>query len=320
MNNVLSQKHDEMIWAQKYRPQTLSECVLPERLLATFQQFVSSKQLPNLLLAGHHGIGKTTVARALCNELGYDSVLEINASMNSGIDTLRNDIKSFASTMALGGGRKIVILDEADYLNAQSTQPALRAFMEEFSKACTFILTCNFKARIIEPLHSRCTVIDFTIDKSERPLLARSFLIRAEKILDAEKIQFDRKVLMGLVTRHFPDWRRVLNEMQRYSTSGILDASALSATNATDIDTLAAALRAKHFSDMRRWVGENVGQDTAPIFRAIFDRCQTLVEPSSIPALVLSIAEYSYRSAFVADQEVNLVACLTEIMSDCVFP
>jgi DNA polymerase III delta prime subunit len=309
---------NEIIWAQKYRPQTLEDCILPDHLLATFRQFVDNRELPNLILAGHHGIGKTTVARALCAELGDVAVFEINASMNSGIDTLRNDIKAFASTATLTGGRKVVILDEADYLNAQSTQPALRAFMEEFSKACTFILTCNFKARIIEPLQSRCTVIDFTTEKSEKPLLMKAFLSRAEKILEAENIQYDRKVVMALIVRHFPDWRRVINEMQRYSASGKLDAAALSAT-AGGINELVNMLRAKQFTDMRRWVGENVGQDASAVFRALFDGAHVFVAPDSVPTLILIIADYQYKAAFVADQEVNLVAMLTEIMSECTF-
>ena len=316
--SMISQAKGEMVWAQKYRPQKLDECILPENLIETFRQFVTSGELPNLILAGHHGIGKTTIARALCNELGDVSVLEINASMNSGIDTLRNDIKTFASTATLTGGRKVVILDEADYLNAQSTQPALRAFMEEFSKSCTFILTCNFKSRIIEPLHSRCTVIDFTIEKSQKPQLALAFMTRAEKILEMEGVETDRKVLMGLVAKHFPDWRRVLNEMQRYSASGRLDAAALS-NDTSNMSVLVQALRSKQFSDMRKWVAENVGQDASSLFRTLFDAAHTIVDSDSVPAFVLIIADAQYKSAFVADQEINVVAMLTEIMAECVF-
>lgn len=315
---MVSQVKGEMVWAQKYRPQKLEDCILPDHLLRTFQQFADSGVLPNLILAGHHGIGKTTVARALCNELGNVAVLEINASMNSGIDTLRNDIKTFASTATLTGGRKVVILDEADYLNAQSTQPALRAFMEEFSKSCTFILTCNFKSRIIEPLHSRCTVIDFTIEPSQKPKLALAFLTRAEKILEMENVEADRKVLMGLVAKHFPDWRQVLNDLQRYSASGKLNAAALS-NDAGNLSTLIEALRKKQFSDVRKWVAENVGQDASSLFRSLFDAAHTIVDPVSVPTLILIIADAQYKSAFVADQEINAVAMLTEIMLECSF-
>lgn len=310
----------EFIWAQKYRPRTIDECVLPERLKETFRSMLTDGDMPNLILAGHHGIGKTTVARALCEEMGDATVYEINASLHSGIDTLRSDIKTFASTQSLtGSGRKVVILDEADYLNAQSTQPALRAFMEEFSKSCTFILTCNYKNRIIEPLRSRCTVIDFDISPEEKPLLAKQFLRRVENILSAEEIEYDKKCIIPLIIKHFPDWRRVLNELQRYAAGGRIDAGILAADTSSDIDELMGHLKHRRFTDMRAWVAQNVGRDTSNIFRALYDHASKFILPESIPQLVILLADYQYKAAFVADHEINMVACLTEIMSECQF-
>lgn len=307
---------DEFLWVEKYRPKTIKDTILPAGMKKTFQEFVDNGEIPNLLLSGTQGTGKTTVARALCEEIGADYIV-INGSMNGGIDTLRNDIKNFASTVSLGGGRKVVILDEADYLNPQSTQPALRGFIEEFSKNCSFILTCNFKNRIIAPLHSRCSVIDFKIDNSEKPKLAGQFFKRVMEILKTEEVTGNDKVVVELVTRHFPDNRRILNELQRYGASGTIDEGILSVTTDVNIKNLMTELKAKNFKEVRKWVALNIDNDPVQLYRSLYDSASTYVALRSIPQLVVTIADYQYKSAFVADQEINLVACLTELMVEC---
>jgi len=309
---------DEFLWVEKYRPKTIKDTILPTGLKKTFQEFVDNGELPNLLLSGTQGTGKTTVARALCEEIGADYIV-INGSMNGGIDTLRNDIKNFASTVSLGGGRKVVILDEADYLNPQSTQPALRGFIEEFSKNCSFILTCNFKNRIIAPLHSRCSVIDFKLDNGEKPKLAGQFFKRVLNILETEGVTANQKVVAEVINRHFPDNRRILNELQRYGASGTIDEGILAQSSDASMKDLMTSLKAKNFKEMRKWVALNIDNDPVQVFRSLYDSATTYVAPRSIPQLVVTIADYQYKSAFVADQEINLVACLTECMVECEF-
>jgi DNA polymerase III delta prime subunit len=286
-------------------------------LKATFQKFVDNKVIPNLLLAGKSGMGKTTIARAMCEELGCDYIL-INGSMRGNIDTLRNDILTFASSVSLSGGRKYVILDEADYLNANSFQPALRGFIEEFSKNCGFILTCNFPSRIIEHIHSRCSVITFSIPKADRPKIAAEFYNELQKILKAEQVPVDGDALAALVQKHFPDFRRVLGELQRYSSSGRIDKGIMSDLDAESVKKLFEYMKKKEFSNVRKWVGEQ-DADTTTLFRRIYDGASVLFTASSIPPLILILAKYQYQAAFVADQEVNTVAALAEIMGECEF-
>jgi len=304
---------NEFLWVEKYRPQTISECVLPNRLKDVFQSFVDQKEIPNMLLCGTAGTGKTTVARALCNELECDYII-INGSDESGIDVLRTKIRDFASTVSFGGKTKVVILDEADYLNPNSTQPALRAFIEEFSKNCRFIFTCNFKNRIIEPLHSRTTVVEFKLKKEEKPQMASAFMNRISDILDQESIQYSEKVLAELLMKYFPDYRRTLNELQRYSKSGAIDEGILSNIAEVNMKGLCDSLKDKDFKKMRQWVANNVDTDPQGLYRKIYDTLMDKVV--QVPHLVLLIADYQYKSAFVADQEINLTACLVDIMAN----
>ena len=308
----------EFLWVEKYRPNRLEDCILPDELKNTFQQFINQQNIPNLLLSGSAGVGKTTVAKAMLEELGADYIV-VNGSLHGNIDTLRTEIMNFATTVSFSEGRKYVILDEADYLNPQSTQPALRNFMEEYSKNCGFILTCNFKNRIIEPLQSRCSGIDFLFPKKLAPSLAGSFFTRVKTILDEEQVKYDEKVLAEIIQRHFPDWRRVLNELQRYSVSGIIDIGILSNSSQNAFKSLIALLKGKQFSDMRKWVAQNIDSDPTSIMRQLYDSSSEVIKASSIPQLVLLIGEYQYKSAFVADQEVNLVAFLTQVMADVEF-
>ena len=308
----------EFLWVEKYRPQKVSDIILPESLKQTFQKIIDGKELPNMLFTGTAGLGKTTVARALCNELGCDYIL-INGSEEGNIDTLRTKIKQFASSVSLQGGFKVVILDEADYLNPQSTQPALRGFIEEFSNNCRFILTCNFKNRIIEPLHSRCGVYEFNTSKKSMIELCESFMARCKTILDNEKIEHDDKALAELIIKFAPDWRRVLNELQRYSINGRIDSGIINNLQDKNFDDLFSHLKNKNFKSMRSWVVNNIDTDASAIFRAIYDRMSDKVAPQSIPQLVLLLADYQYKNAFVADHELNVVACLTEVMSDVQF-
>lgn len=309
---------NEFLWVEKYRPKTISECVLTTDLYKTFTQIIEQGEIQNMMFTGTAGTGKTTIARALCNVLDLDYII-INGSEESGIDTLRNKIKQFASSVSLSGGYKVVILDEADYLNPQSTQPALRGFIEEFSANCRFILTCNFKNRIIEPLHSRCSVIEFAIPKKEREALASSFMNRIMNILREETINYDEQVIAELIMKYFPDFRRTINELQRYSTFGKIDSGIL--VNATDItiDTLMSSLKMKDFKKMRQWVADNIDIEPASMFRKMYDNMNDHVEPSSIPQMVLILADYQYKNSFVADHELNMVACCTEIMAGVKF-
>ena len=308
---------NNFLWTEKYRPRNISNTILPDDLKSTFDDFIKNG-IPNLLLSGGPGVGKTTTAKAMLDQVGSDYMV-INGSMNGGIDTLRNDIKSYASTVSLNGKRKFVILDEADYLNPQSTQPALRNFMEEYSKNCGFILTANYKNRIIEPLHSRCSVIEFIIHKENKPLLANKFLKRVQDILKEENVEYDKKAVVELIIKHFPDWRRIINELQRYSTSGKIDAGILTQMSDGSFNTLIQALKKKEFNQMRKWVAENLDNDPTTIYRKLYDSCNTNMKETSIPILVTTIADYQYKSAFVADQEINLVACLTALMIECEF-
>jgi DNA polymerase III delta prime subunit len=309
---------DDFLWVEKYRPKTVADTILPNELKATFQQFVDQDNIPNLLLTGRAGVGKTTIAKAMLEELDCDYIV-INGSMNGNIDTLRNDIMQFASTLSLRGGRKYVILDEADYLNPNSTQPALRNFMEEYSKNCGFILTCNFKNKIIEPLQSRCSVVDFKIPKDERAKMASAFYKRVLGILAHEGIEADPKAVAGLIETHFPDWRRVLNELQRYSATGKIDSGVLTNFQDSKFKDLMGFIASKNFTNVRKWVGEHSDIEDIVLFRKLYDTASEYINQKSIPQLVLLLAEYQYKAAFVADKEVNIVACLTEIMVECEF-
>ena len=305
----------DFLWVEKYRPKTIQDCILPQSLKTVFEKIVANGDLPNMLFTGTAGLGKTTVAKALCNELDLDHIV-INGSEEGNIDTLRGKIKQFASSISLQGGYKVVILDEADYLNPQSTQPALRGFIEEFSDNCRFILTCNFKNRIIEPLHSRCGVYEFNTTKKELAELCGVFLTRLKYILHTEIVEYKKETLMPLVWKHAPDWRRVINECQRHSIGGQLETLVLNSTDNNDYDLLFKALKDKDFKKMRTWVVNNVDVDPNTIFRGIYDRMYDNVETNTIPNLVLILADYQYKNAFVADHELNMVACLTELMAN----
>ena len=309
---------NEFLWVEKYRPKTIDDCVLPAHIKTTFKQIVNGGELHNMLLTGTAGLGKTTVAKALCNELDLDYLL-INGSEESGIDTLRNKIKQFASSVSLQGGYKVVILDEADYLNPQSTQPALRGFIEEFSGNCRFILTCNFKNRIIEPLHSRCSVVEFNIPKKESERLCSVMMARLMLILDDEGIKYETKVLAELIMKFMPDWRRVINELQRYSTAGVIDSGILVSLSDISVNELMSSLKIKDFKKMRQWVADNIDSDPASLFRKLYDNMNEHVVPESIPQMVLILADYQYKNSFVSDHELNLVACCTELMAGVKF-
>ena len=309
---------DMFLWVEQYRPKTVDDCILPQNLKNTFKEFVEQGNVPNVILSGGPGVGKTTIAKAVLDEIGATYMM-INGSEESGIDVLRTKIKNFASTVSLEGGRKYLILDEADYLNPQSTQPALRGFMEEFHKNCGFILTCNYKNRLIEPLHSRCSVIDFTIPKSEKPNLAMDFMKRVVGILQDENVEYDKKVLIEVIQRHFPDWRRILNELQRYSVSGRIDAGILVDMAEINIKELMKFMKEKEFTNVRRWVVNNLDMDAVRLYRSVYDSLYTFIDPSSIPHAVCILAEYQYKGAFAADQEINTLACFTEMMARCKF-
>jgi DNA polymerase III delta prime subunit len=311
-------RDDQFLWVEKYRPQKIDDCVLPESLKDTFKQYIAQGELPHFLLSGTAGVGKTTVAKALCNEIGAEYIM-INGSEESGIDTLRTKIKGFASTVSLTDSPKIVIIDEADYLQANSTQPALRSFIEEFSANCRFIFTCNFKNRILEAIHSRCACIDFKIDNKDKQVLLGTFFKRASQILKQENVEFDQKVVAELITKHFPDYRRVLNELQRYSVSGKIDSGILVNMSQESFKDLIKLMKEKDFTNVRKWVGKNSDSDTVALFRELYDSSVTFMVAESIPQLVLILADYQYKAAFVADHELNIMAAMTEVMANCKF-
>ncbi len=309
---------NEYLWVEKYRPQKVADTILPTKLKETFQKIIDGGELPNMLFTGTAGLGKTTVAKAMCNELNCDYIL-INGSEEGNIDTLRTKIKQFASSVSLSSDFKVVILDEADYLNPQSTQPALRGFIEEFSSNCRFILTCNFKNRIIEPLHSRCGVYEFNTSKKDLAPIASQFMKRCQYILEEEGVSYTQMAVADLIMKFAPDWRRVINELQRYSVNGNIDAGIVNVVSDKNYDDLFSYLKNKDFKKMRSWVVNNIDTDAAAIFRSIYDRMAEKVAPQSIPQLVLILGDYQYKNAFVADHELNVVACLTEVMSDVQF-
>ena len=309
---------NEFLWVEKYRPKTVDDCILSPDLYKTFSEIVKSGEMQNMLFTGTAGVGKTTIAKALANQLNLDYII-INGSEEGNIDTLRNKIKQFASSVSLSGGHKLVILDEADYLNPQSTQPALRGFIEEFSENCRFILTCNFKNRIIEPLHSRCSVIEFALPRKEKNRLASVFMARCMLILGEEGIKYDNQVLAEFIIKYFPDFRRIINELQRYSVGGTIDSGILVNVSDVSIDSLINNLKIKNFKGMRKWVSDNIDIEPTAIFRKIYDNMNEYVDPQSIPQLVLILADYQYKDSFVADHELNMVACLTEVMAGVKF-
>ena len=311
---------NEFLWVEKYRPKTIEDCILPTSIKKTFQDFLDKGEIPNMLLAGPAGCGKTTVAKALCNQLGVDVYVINGSDEGRFLDTVRNTAKNFASTVSLQATdrHKVIIIDEADN-TTNDVQLLLRAFTEEFSGNCRFIFTCNFKNKIIEPLHSRCACIDFSTNSKSKPQLAAQFFKRIQEILAAEGIEYDNKVLVELINKHFPDWRRVLNECQRYSAGGKIDSGILATFSDVKVNDLVKKLKEKDFPEVRKWVVNNLDNDTSVLLRRIYDACYDSMVPSSIPAAVLTLAKYQYQMAFVADQEINMLACLTEIMVECEF-
>ena len=310
----------DFIWVEKYRPQTIEDCILPDNIKKTFKEFLNKGEIPNMLLAGPPGVGKTTVAKALCNELGVDFYVINGSDEGRFLDTVRNNAKNFASTVSLASEakHKVIIIDEADN-TGNDVQLLLRAFIEEFAGNCRFIFTCNYKNKILEPLHSRCAVVDFSIRGKEKQQIAAAFFQRLNFILEQERVEADKKVLVELVNKHFPDWRRVLNECQRYSVSGKIDSGILAAFSDVAVNDLIKNLKAKNFPEVRKWVNSNMDNDTSVLFRRIYDSLYESLVPNTIPAAVLVIAKYQYQMAFVADQEINMLACLTEIMVECEF-
>ena len=310
----------DFIWVEKYRPKTIDECILPDSIKKTSQDFVTAGEIPNMLLSGPPGIGKTTVAKALCNQLRADYYVINGSDEGRLLDTVRNNAKNFASTVSLTSEskHKVIIIDEADNTTSD-VQLLLRASIEEFSANCRFIFTCNYKNKIIQPLHSRCTVIDFAVNKRDKPTIAAQFFSRINDILDKENIRSDKKVVAELINKHFPDWRRVLNECQRYSAGGEIDSGILASFSDVSINDLTKNLKEKNFSEVRKWVSTNLDNDTTLLFRRIYDSFYETLVANSIPAAVLILAKYQYQVAFVADQEINMLACLTEIMVECTF-
>ena len=316
---MIESRDEQFLWVEKYRPQKIDDCILPESLKKTFKDYVAQGELPHFLLCGTAGVGKTTIAKALCNEIGAEYVILNGSDTGGHIDTLRTTIKGFATSVSLTDAKKVIILDEADYLQANSTQPALRNYMEEFSANCRFIFTANYKNRIIEPIHSRCAVIEFKIDTKEKQEIAASFFKRATAILKQENIEFDPKVVAELITKHFPDYRRILNEMQRYSVSGKIDSGILVNMSEESFKGLIKLMKDKDFTEVRKWVAKNSDADTTALFRELYDNASVNMDVNSIPPLVLILADYQYKAAFVADHELNIMAALTEIMAQCKF-
>ena len=310
---------NDILWVEKYRPKLVDQCVLPDNTQKVFTEIVKKGEIPNLLLTGSPGIGKTTIAKALCNQLECDWLMINGSDEGRMIDTLRTTINNFASTVSLSGGKKVLIIDEADYMNPESVQPAMRGSIEQFSANCRFIFTCNFKNRIIPALHSRCSVVDFKIKKDDKPILAQRFLKIATGILDKETIKYKSDVVAQLIMKHFPDFRRVINELQKHAVGGMIDEDILIQASEENLKELFVALKKKNFTAMRKWVAENIDNDHVRLYRQIYDSLYNRFEKKSIPQAVLTIADYSYKAAFVADQEVNMVACLTEMMMNCEF-
>ena len=311
---------DEFLWVEKYRPKTINDCILPETIKKTFQDFLEAGEIPNLLLCGPPGIGKTTVARALCESLGSDYIVINGSDEGRFLDTVRNQAKNFASTVSLQqtGTHKVIIIDEADN-TTHDVQLLLRANIEAFYKNCRFIFTCNYKNKILEPLHSRCAVIDFSITGKQKPAIAASFFQRLNDILDIERIEADKKVLIELVNKHFPDWRRVLNECQRYSVGGTIDSGILASFSDLKVHDVIKHLKEKNFPEVRKWVNNSLDNDSTVLLRRVYDSLYEVLDGPSIAACVLIVSKYQYQSAFVADQEINLLAALTEIMVECEF-
>ena len=312
---------EEFLWVEKYRPKRIVDCILPKDIMTTMKKFASGKEIPNLLLSGTSGTGKTTVARALCEELSADYIIINGSDEGRQIDTLRNKIKDFASTVSLSSDsvHKVVIVDEADYMNPESVQPALRNFIETFHKYCRFIFTCNYKIKILPALHSRCTVVDFRIINGQKKIVAGKFMKSLCDILEENKVVYDKKVLAEFIMKYFPDFRRVLNELQRYSVSGKIDSGILYSMSEVNIKELMTALKNKQFNEMRKWVVKNLDKEPTQLFRTIYDNLEKCLDAKSIPQAILTLAGYQYKSAFVADQEINMVACLTEVMAGCKF-
>ena len=310
---------NDILWVEKYRPKLVGQCVLPDNTQKVFSEIVEKGEIPNLLLTGSPGIGKTTIAKALCNQLECDWLMINGSDEGRMIDTLRTTITNFASTVSLSGGKKVLIIDEADYMNPESVQPAMRGSIEQFAQNCRFIFTCNFKNRIIPALHSRCSVVDFKIKKDDKPLLAQKFLSIATGILEKESVKYKPDVIAQLIMKHFPDFRRVLNELQKHAVGGTIDENILTQASEENLKELFVALKKKDFNTMRKWVAENIDNDHVRLYRQIYDSLYSKFAKPSIPQAVLTIAEYSYKAAFVADQEVNMVACLTELMMECEF-
>ena len=312
-------QRDDFLWVEKYRPTKISDCVLPSDLYEPFSDFVDQGKLPTLILAGGPGTGKTTAAKALCEETQTDYLMVNGSDEGRSIDTVRTTLNQFCSSVSMTGNRKAIIMDEADYMNPDSVQPALRGFIEKFGNNVSFLFTANYPNRIIDPIHSRCAVFDFVIPKNEIKKIAEKYLELCGDILSKENVEYENKVLAELIMKHFPDFRRVLNELQRYSTSGRIDTGILTSLEEVNVGELVSSLRGKKFSDMRKWANSNIDTDTAKIFRKLYDSLSGYLKPQSVPQAVLIIADYQYKSAFVADQEINLVACLTEIMVECEF-
>ena len=316
---MIESRDEQFLWVEKYRPQKIDDCVLPESLKNTFKEYVAQGELPNFLFAGTAGVGKTTIAKALCNEIGAEYIMINGSDEGRLMETLRVAITGFATTVSLTDAKKVVIIDEADYMKADTVQPALRSMIEEFSKNCRFIFTCNYKNRIIEPLHSRCTVVEFKIDTADKQAIAAQFFKRASQILKAENIEFDPKVVAELITKHFPDYRRILNELQRYSVSGKIDSGILVNMSEESFRSLIKMMKDKDFTEVRKWVAKQTDADTTGLFRELYDTATNHLEAGSIPQLVLILAEYQYKAAFVADHELNIMAALTEVMAQCKF-
>jgi len=316
---MIEKRDEQFLWVEKYRPQKIDDCILPDSMKETFRQYVKQGELPTLLLSGTAGVGKTTVAKALCNEVGAEYIVVNGSEEGRSIDVLRTTIKGFATSVSLTDAKKVVIIDEADYMNPQSVQPALRNFIEEYSNNCRFIFTCNFKNRIIDPLHSRCSVIEFKIDGAEKQKVAGQFFKRVTQILTQEGVEFDPKVVAELITKFFPDYRRMLNELQRYSVTGKIDSAILVNLSEESYKSLLRDLKDKNFGEVRKWVAKNSDMESTELFRHLYDTSSGAMEPASIPQMVLILADYQYKSAFVADQELNTMAALTEIMAQCRF-